>query len=127
MPIKNYPIRLDAISTFLDRAFKINDECIRVLNKEYTGEEWDEFGEAEHDHATDVLIDHQEIVTRAVLGELNALVEYELKWIAKSVRRRHHGQSLAAERQLRRKDVCEIIEREFQIKLSKSQIEVRNG
>lgn len=103
---------------FFDRAFKVDDEYIRMLDKEYAEKEWDEFGEAEHDYATDALLDYQEIVTRTVLGELNVLVEYELKWIAKSVRRKHHGNSLGAEKRFSREKACETIENEFRIKLN---------
>jgi hypothetical protein len=117
MPIKNYPIRLSAISMFFERAFKVDDEYVRILDKEYTEEEWDGFGESEHDYAFDALIEYQEIVTRAVLGELNALVEYELNWVAKSIRRKHHGKSLGAEKKLSREKACGIIENEFHVKL----------
>lgn len=117
MPIKNYPIRLSAISMFFERAFKVDDEYIRTLNRAYKEGEWDEFGEAEHDHAIDALLDYQEIVTRAVLGELNTLVEYELKWVAKSIKRKYHGKSLGAEKELSRGRACEIIENEFHIRL----------
>lgn len=102
---------------FFERAFKVDDEYIRILDKEYTEEEWKEFGEIEQDQATDALLAYQEIVTRAVLGELNALVEYELKWIAKAIRRKHHGRSLRAEGKLSRENACKIIENEFCIKL----------
>ena len=102
---------------FFERAFKVDDEYIRILDNEYTEEEWGEFGESEHDHAFDALLEYQEIVTRAVLGELNALVEYELKWVAKSIRRKHHGKSLGAEKKLSREKACVIIENEFYIKL----------
>lgn len=102
---------------FFERAFKVEDEYIRILDKEYTEVEWDEFGEAEHDCALDVLLDYQGIVVRAIVGELNALVEYELKWIAKSIQRKHHKESLGAERKLSRKKACLIIENEFHIKL----------
>jgi len=76
MPIKNFFIHLQSIARFLDRAFLVDDEHNRVLSKTYTEEEWGEYGEAEYDRAYSVLIFYQEIVVRAVLGELNALVEY---------------------------------------------------
>jgi hypothetical protein len=117
MPILNYPIRLRAISMFLERAFDVTDEYTLILDKEYTQAEWDEFGEAEHDRAFDALLDYQEIVTRAVLWELNALVEYELKRTAKSIRRKGQGTSLESEKRLSRESACKIIEREFGMKL----------
>lgn len=115
MPIKNYPVRLNAISIFLKRASQVDDEYVLVLDKEYTEEEWDEYGEAEYDEAVDTLLSYQEIVTRTVLGELNALVEYELKWIAKSIRRKHHGKSLRAEKRLSFEEACKIIESEYHV------------
>jgi hypothetical protein len=102
---------------FFSRAFQVDDKYIRILDKEYTNEEWDEYGEAEQDRATDALIDYQLIVTRAVLGELNALVEYEIKWVAKSIRRKMHGKSLGAEKKLSRDEACKIIEKYYQVKL----------
>jgi len=102
---------------FLERALKVDDEYVRLLDKKYTDEEWDEYGEFEQDQVTDTLLDYQEIVTRSVLGELNALVEYELKWIAKGIRRKRYGTSLGAEKKISREKACESIEAEFGIKL----------
>ncbi len=118
MPILHYPIRLNAIAIFLTRAFQVDDKYVKALDKEHAEEEWDESGEIDPDEAFDALLDYQEIVARAVLGELNALVEYELKWIAKSIRRKHHGKSLRAEKKLTREKAAEIIENEFHIKLT---------
>jgi len=118
MPLLNYPIRLNAIAIFLTRAFQVDDKYVKALDKEHTEEEWDESEEVEPDEAFDALLDYQEIVARAVLGELNALVEYELKWIAKSIRRKHHGKSHTAEKKLTREKAVGIIENEFHIKLN---------
>jgi hypothetical protein len=117
MPIINYPIRLNAVSMFLERAFKVKDEYIYLLNKEYTPEEWNDFGEAEHDRAFDVLLDYHEIVTRAVLWELNALVENELKWAAKSICRKQQGMVLGAKKNLTRQKAIKVIESEFGIRV----------
>ena len=117
MPIVDYPLRFYAIKMFLERALKVDDEYIRMLDKEYTEEEWDEFGEAEHDHAVDILLDYQAIVTRAVLGELNALVEYELKWVARTIQRQHHGLSHRTEKKITREKARKIIEDEHSIEL----------
>ena len=57
MPIKNYPIRLQAISMFLQYAYKSESEIAQTFDKAYTEEEWDEFGEAEQDNALDTLLD----------------------------------------------------------------------
>jgi len=117
MPIINYPIRLRAISMFLERAFKVNDEYIEIIDKDFTQEEWNDFEEGEHDDALDALLFYQEIVTRAVVWELNALVEYELMWTAKSIQRKQHGKSLEAKKKIWRERACEIIESEYRIKL----------
>ena len=113
MPIRKYPHRLEGIRIFLTRTLSVDDEYVRVFYKEYTEEDWDEHGEVEYDRATDVLLDYQEIVTRAALGELNALVEYELKWIAESVQRRRKEEP----RQLSRGGARRIIEDEYGINL----------
>jgi hypothetical protein len=118
MPILNYPLRLHAIRMFFKRAFRVDDEYVHILDKEYTEEEWDEFGEAEHDHALDMLLDYQAIVARTVLGELNALVEYELKWVAKSIQRQHHGLSHRTETKITREKARKIIENEYHIDLN---------
>ena len=91
MPIKSFPLRLSAIRTFVDRSLGVNDEYVRALDTRYTEEEWAEYGEAGHDRATDVLLNYQEIVTRAALSELNALVEYELRWLARALLRQAAG------------------------------------
>ena len=102
---------------FLERASKVDDEYNEIIDKDYTQEEWDDFEEGEHDDALDALLFYQEIVTRAVVWELNALVEYELKWIAKSIHRKQHGKSLEAEKKIRIERACKIIESEYRIKL----------
>ena len=115
MPIINYPIRLRAISMFLERAFKVNDEYVQILDKEYTEEEWDDFGEAEHDGAFVALLDYQEIVTRAAVLELNALVENEIRWTAKSIRRKYQEMSVEEEKKISRREARKIVENEFRI------------
>jgi hypothetical protein len=117
MPIKQSAIRLRSIQIFLSRAFNVYDEYAHILDKEYSEEEWNEYGEAEHDHALDVLLDYQGIVTRAALGELNALVEYELKWIAESILHKRDLKSHKDSKRLSRGKARRIIEEEYNISL----------
>ena len=119
MPIKNFFIHLQSIARFLDRAFLVDDEHNRVLSKTYTEEEWGEYGEAEYDRAYSVLIFYQEIVVRAVLGELNALVEYELKFTANQILNNREGiNSDYPRKKVGREKAVEIIEEEYSIQLN---------
>jgi hypothetical protein len=51
------------------------------------------------------------------LGELNALVEHELKWIAESILRQRQGESFPENKRLSRGEARQIIEEEFNIDL----------
>jgi DNA-directed RNA polymerase subunit H (RpoH/RPB5) len=117
MPIKHFAVQLGVIRMFLDRALSVYGEYVRVLDKEYTEEEWDEYGEAEYDEATDILLFYQEIVTRAALYELNALVEHELRCMAESIERKHSGEVEQENKRLNRGEARRIIEKEYGIKL----------
>lgn len=85
MPIIASSVWLESISVFLHRALSVRDGHVEALEREYSEEEWDDFGEVDTDRATNVMISYQEIVTRAAISELNAIVEYELKWRAKAI------------------------------------------
>ena len=105
---------------FIDRAFSVDAENSRVLHREYTQEEWDTFGETEYAQVNNVVLDYEGIVIRAALGELNSLVEYELKWVAKSIYQKRYGKNPSSRSKLARKKINEIhkiIEDEFQVKL----------
>ncbi|TAD73948.1 MAG: hypothetical protein EA001_16175 [Oscillatoriales cyanobacterium] len=120
MAIRHFSARLSAISMFIDRAFTVDDANLSTVNRTYTPEEWNCFGAAEHDRAAGVLIDYEGIVIRAALSELNALVEYELKWVAKSIYQQRYGSHRTSKSKLSRKKINEIhqiIEQEFQIQL----------
>jgi uncharacterized protein YeeX (DUF496 family) len=77
--------KLDFVKIFVNRSLSVSDEYTQAAEKDYSEEEWDEDGEAEYENATDVLLFCQEIVCRAALGELNSLVEYELKLAAQNI------------------------------------------
>jgi hypothetical protein len=114
---KGFHYQIRGYSIFLDRALSVYDAYVRILDKEYTEEEWDEYGEAEYDHATDVLLDYQEIVTRAALHELNALVEHELRWMAESIQRKHSDEADEENERLNRGRARQLIEKEHGINL----------
>lgn len=118
MPIKQFPFRLASIRIFLDRAFKVDDEYLRAFGKEYTDKEWDAVGEVKHDYAVDVLLAYQDIVTRAALGELNSLVEYELKWIARSVLEKRESVPMSESSRISRGRARRLIESEYGISLN---------
>lgn len=67
----------------------------------------------ELEQAIDITIGYQDIVFRAVYLELNALVELELRRLAKSILI-NQGKKLI---KLNRKNVCSIIESEYEIKM----------
>jgi hypothetical protein len=79
MSIRNlwFNHKIQSIEVFLARSFSVDDEHTKSLELAET--------EAEYDHAIDILLAYQEIVFRAVYSELNALVELELKNLAKSI------------------------------------------
>lgn len=99
--------KLEVIEIFLDRATFIDDEYNKALLRGYTG---DPTEDAEADHALDVILTYQDIVIKAVFGELNALVEWELKRLARTIP--DHP------RKLSRKLACETIERHYGIIIS---------
>ncbi|XGV87095.1 MAG: hypothetical protein ACAF42_16495 [Limnothrix sp. BL-A-16] len=120
MSIRHFSARLSAISMFIDRAFKVDDAKINSVNRAYTPEEWQRFGAAEHDRATSLLLDYEGIVLRAALSELNSVVEYELKWVVRSIYQKKYGSHRDYRRKLSHKTIAEIyriIEREFQVKI----------
>jgi hypothetical protein len=113
MPIKNmwFDYRLDAIETFLAKAFDVDDKYVKALDNPDT--EW------EHDDAVDVLLGYQDIVFRAVYFELNALIELELKLLVLSIKNRGStSRSPKASRGLGRKDIEEEIEKKYKIRLN---------
>jgi hypothetical protein len=120
MPIRYFyiDVKLEGIRIFLHRAFNVDDEYVQTLDKEYSEKEWDEYGEAEHDQSTDALLAYQEIVTRAALGEMNAVIELGLKGVAKSIQIEHKSEASKVERQMDRGRACRLIETEYGIKLN---------
>jgi hypothetical protein len=86
MPIKNmwFNFKLECIGVFLQRAFEVNDEYVKTF-LQGLGDDPDCNEEADYEHAGDILLGYQEIVVRAALGELNALVELELTNIAETI------------------------------------------
>jgi len=81
--------KLDFIKIFVNRSLSVSDKYTQAAEKDYSEEEWDEDGDAEYENATDVLLFYQEIVCRAALGDLNSIVEYELKLAAQNIRKRN--------------------------------------
>jgi hypothetical protein len=79
--------KLYFIKIFINRAFSVSDEYTQAAEGENPVEEWDDDGDedAKYEQAVDVLIFYQEIVCRAALGELNSLIEYELKLVAQHI------------------------------------------
>jgi len=80
--------------------------------------DYDEFlAEAEYDRALDMLLGYQEIVFRAVYWELNALVELELKNLARSLLDVEADSPVSSTSRCGRKGACRVIEREFGIQI----------
>lgn len=107
MPIRNlwFNYKLEGVEAFFTRAFNVDDEYIKALDHAET--EW------EHDHALDIVLAYQDIVFRAVYSELNALVELELKSLARSILLKRGSES----RLPNRGEMRSIIEKEYDIKL----------
>ncbi len=81
--------KLYFIKIFINRAFSVSDEYTQAAEGENSVEEWDDDGDAKYEQAVDVLLFYQEIVCRAALGELNSLIEYELKLVAQHICQRN--------------------------------------
>ena len=115
MPIIAMSIRLQAIRMFLERALLVHDEYTQRFLSGPNSDSLED--DAEYENAGDVLLDYQDIVVRAALGELNALVEHELKHLAIQVQGRSRFDS-ASYRQMDRGKASGIVESQFSIKLS---------
>ena len=78
---------MECIEVFLSRAFDVQDKYTLALRPPEAQEELERYPEllAEIEHAVDILLGYQDIVFRAVYSELNALVELELKALARSI------------------------------------------
>jgi hypothetical protein len=88
MPIKNLWLntKLQCLETFLDRAFKVDDYYTRAVTPPESGGDPEHYANTlgELECAFGVLIEYQNIVFRALYLELNALVELELEYLARS-------------------------------------------
>ncbi len=100
-----YRHKIESIELFLTRAFRVNDEYARAFRGDY-----DDSNDHIHpDKAFDAMKGYQDIVFKAIFNELNALIELELKMLAKSVSNQEHIPS--------RESACRIIESHYKIQL----------
>ena len=109
-----FEYRLECIATFLDRVFMVEDQYTRDLDRAYTG---DFNNDAAIDHAWDMLLGYQDIALRAVVLELNGLVELELKLLARSVPYEKRCPKRSDD-EIDRKFARQIIEKEYDIRLN---------
>ena len=111
MPIRNlwFNYKLEGIEAFFTRAFSVDYEYIRPLDDPET--EW------EYDHALDIVWAYQDIVFRAVYSELNALVELELRSLARSILQKRGDRQGGKSRSPDRSKASSIIEEEYAIEL----------
>lgn len=114
--------KLESIELFLTRALKVYDEYARILNGENVSG-WDfNYDDAvdaailEQEHAVSVIRSYQDIVLRAALGELNALVELELTNLARSIRKEQAEPG--SRRSMDRSTARRLIEEHYQISLN---------
>jgi hypothetical protein len=114
MPIVDMRLKLQTIEMFLTRAISVEDECTQVFHRGYTNGDWHE--ELEWERAGDLLLGYQDIVIRATLGELNALVELELKHLAWTILEKK-GERRKRKEKLGRGTARRIIEEHYDIKL----------
>jgi len=108
MPIVAFCWKLDMIRVFLNRAVAVEDEHTRLFDAGCA--EGDSEGEPAYEKAGDILIAYQEIVVRAAMHELNALVEHELKHLASSLLAEDE---VSQSPRLDRRKACCIIERRY--------------
>ena len=116
MPIKGmwYWYKMECIEVFLSRAFDVHDKYALALRSPETEEYLDQYPEtfAEYEEAVDILLGYADIVFRAVYSELNALVEFELRNLARSILEARGEKP----HRLNRGSVRTIIEKEYGIK-----------
>jgi hypothetical protein len=101
---------LENVRIFVNRALSVDDEYVRIANgdpeffselqkgfEDFESEdrELEDIMFGEYERAVDTLLDYQEIVVRAALNEINAIVEYELKLISSLALSKHSSISLA--------------------------------
>lgn len=117
MPIRNmwFNFKLECIEVFLARAFEVNDEYVKTFDRGLT--EDPDFNEmAAYDNAGDILLGYYQIVVRAALSELNALVELEFKNLAEAIVRErpdlYHGK-----RPIDRGRARSLVERHYGLRL----------
>jgi len=108
---------MECIEKFLLRAFMVNDKYSIAQQDplKLSDSQLEEYPKTfpELEQAIDITIGYQDIVFRAVYLELNALVELELRRLAKSILI-NQGKKLI---KLNRKKACCIIESEYEIKM----------
>lgn len=116
MPIKElwYKYKVECIDVFLSRAFNVHDKYTLALRAPETEEELEQYPDTlgEIEHAVDILLGYQDIVFRTVYSELNALVELELKNLARSILEARSEKP----RRLNRGSARTIIEAEYGIR-----------
>ena len=101
-----YRHKIECIEVFLSRAVDIQDRYTLALESPMTEEIFE--------HSSDILLGYQDIVFRAVYSELNALIELELKNLARLILE-EKGNS---PHRLNRGSARSIIETEYRIKLN---------
>jgi hypothetical protein len=111
MPIHEmwFTYKLEVIEAFLRRALSVEDEYTHALDHDPAGEPSADDWEC----AGDILIGYYQIVVRAALNELNALVELELSLLA----RQHMGEIGKSKSRLTWPAIRRIVEREYDIDL----------
>jgi hypothetical protein len=113
MPIVDMHLKLQIIEMFLNRAISVEDEYTQVFRRGYTNGDWHK--ELEGERAGDILLGYQDIVIRAALGELNALVELELKHLAWTILEKK-GESPKKKQKLGRGTARRVIEEHYGIR-----------
>ena len=79
-----YNFRIRCIETFLERAFMVDDEYTQTLEEYDHALEPDDYLQDQADRAFSMLLGYSELVFKTVFLELNALVEFELRFLAAS-------------------------------------------
>jgi hypothetical protein len=77
--------KINFLKISINRALSIDDEYTRTRTGDCSVEGWDEdgdFADAKYEEALDILYFYQEFICKAALGELNSIIEYELKLVA---------------------------------------------
>ncbi len=110
IPRRSFVIwNLENVRIFINRAFMVHDDYVRIVDGDYEFPDSDEQAEAIYENASDMLLAYKDIVARAALNEINSIIEHELKLVASAILADKTSKSMEESWQQSRKDAVKIL------------------